>query len=170
MKRLYILRHAPAGKRDPERWPNDDDRPVSQPGRRKMQAAARGIEKLGIEPRLILTSPLARARQTARLLAMALGPSASCSQVDWLRPETRETETVRRLHEATNGDMVLVGHEPHLTGLMAVLMSPGPDGVRISLKKGGFCRIDFEDEIRPGAGSLIYLLTPRILRRLAPKI
>ena len=63
--RVYLLRHAIAAPRDPERYPTDLDRPLTAEGRRRMKRAAVGMRaaELGID--LVLTSPLARSRQTA---------------------------------------------------------------------------------------------------------
>jgi phosphohistidine phosphatase SixA len=38
---------------------------------------------------------------------------------------------------------------------------------RIELKKGGACLLDFDSDIRRGAGTLLWLMTPRQLRAIA---
>jgi len=63
------------------------------------------------------------------------------------------------------GAVVLVGHEPDLGQLAAMLIGSIP----LPLKKAGACAIAFDDRVAPGAGSLCWLATRKLLRRLAPK-
>jgi len=66
--RLYLLRHAIAAPHDPARWADDRERPLTADGIRRMKRAARGIRRLGIRFELILSSPLTRALETARIV------------------------------------------------------------------------------------------------------
>ena len=45
---IYLLRHAIAETRDPERYPVDADRPLTREGRSRMARAARGMRSLGL--------------------------------------------------------------------------------------------------------------------------
>ena len=62
--KLYLLRH---GKAD---WPNwnqpDDERPLTEEGKKEVAAVAKFLARLEITP-IILTSPLPRASQTAEI-------------------------------------------------------------------------------------------------------
>src|SRR5256885_16047970 len=71
---IYLLRHAIAETRDPERYPVDANRPLTREGRGRMARAARGMRSLGLRFDLVLTSPLVRARQTARLVVPVFRP------------------------------------------------------------------------------------------------
>ena len=71
---VYLLRHAIAEPLDPERYPVDADRPLTGSGARRMARAARGLRSLGLRFDLVLTSPLVRARQTARLVVPLFRP------------------------------------------------------------------------------------------------
>jgi phosphohistidine phosphatase len=55
---------------------------------------------------------------------------------------------------------MIVGHEPDFSGLIRALT-----GGAAEMKKGGLARID-ADAIEPGAGRLIFLLPPRVLRAI----
>ena len=57
---VYLVRHGVAAEQGPE-FPNDDDRPLTSEGIRKMNEAARGMQRLGLSFDLILSSPLRRA-------------------------------------------------------------------------------------------------------------
>jgi len=73
--RLLVIRHAPAGDREAWSAEGKDDRarPLTAAGRRKMREAANGLARLVPRPAALGTSPLVRARETARLAARALG-------------------------------------------------------------------------------------------------
>src|SRR5438128_1243775 len=70
---LYLVRHAVAVEHGDPAYPNDDDRPLTEKGRRQFRKAAAGFLELVDPPALILTSPLPRAMQTAELLEAAAG-------------------------------------------------------------------------------------------------
>src|SRR4029077_5174065 len=67
---LYVVRHAIAEDTAPSG--GDAARRLTSEGRRKMEQVARGLRALGIEPDVILTSPLVRAVETTRIVVAAL--------------------------------------------------------------------------------------------------
>src|SRR5262245_36364533 len=70
---ILLFRHGPAGKADPARWPDDRVRPLTRRGVKRTTLAARGIATLVEKIDLVVTSPLIRAAETARLLAEQVG-------------------------------------------------------------------------------------------------
>ncbi len=166
--RVIILRHGPAGERDAQRWPDDDKRPLSDRGEERTLAAARGLIRIEPGLRLVVTSPLVRAEQTARILAEAAS-GVPCKVLEALRPAGSHRAIVEFLAALRPADNVvaLVGHEPDLGRLAGVLVFGTP--MAIALKKAGACAIDFEARVKLGAGSMRWMLTPRLLRRLAGK-
>src|SRR5215210_6289711 len=70
---LLLIRHAHAGNRDPERWPDDRDRPLTDKGRKVQRDVSRFLRKRDLVPTLVLSSPWARAAETAEILARELG-------------------------------------------------------------------------------------------------
>ena len=71
---------------------------------------------------------------------------------------------LRTLIEADH--VAIVGHEPGLSGLVALLLTGSAEGLRLVLKKGGVVALEVRDPGRRGAGTMRWLLTPRQLRRL----
>src|SRR5215211_4559183 len=69
---LLLIRHAHAGDRDPERWPDDRDRPLTDKGRKTHRKVSRALGELDLTPTAVLTSPWARAAGTAGILASEL--------------------------------------------------------------------------------------------------
>jgi len=82
--RLYIVRHAIALPRGTPQI-EDDDRALTEEGIAKMQQAAEGLRGLGYIPELILSSPLLRARQTARIVLEARADAPTLELDDRLR-------------------------------------------------------------------------------------
>jgi phosphohistidine phosphatase len=163
---LYLLRHALAV--DPARFaPRDEERPLSPEGRKKMIRAARGMWKLGLAFDLILTSPLVRAEATADLVAREFSIRRHVRRTDGLKPEAAPRELVR--HLAALGGMqsvLLVGHEPQLGHLLAMLLGVRPPH-RFKLKKGALCRLEVEELKWGSCARLEWLLTCRQLGQLA---
>ena len=61
--------------------------------------------------------------------------------------------------------IALVGHEPDLGELAAHLIGAGAP---LPFKKGGICRIDVgTSRVAQRAASLIWFVTPKVLRELA---
>ena len=82
---LYLVRHAIAAERGPE-WPDDTKRPLTHKGIARMRQLVEGLEDLGVELDLILTSPLLRARQTADLVHQGLGGATPLEETTVLAP------------------------------------------------------------------------------------
>jgi len=165
---LYILRHGVAGRRDPRKYPRDERRPLTADGRTRMHRAARGMKALGLNFHVILTSPLTRCRQTARIVARALDHAPDPVVVEALAPGGAMKELLAAIPAVKESESVLlVGHEPDLSSLAARLLVPARVDLDVELKKGALCRIDFQGPPRPGAGRLVQLLSPRALRLMA---
>jgi phosphohistidine phosphatase len=165
--RVILFRHGPAGTRDADRWPDDGLRPLTSRGEERTYGAASSLARLEPEIRVILTSPLLRAAQTARALEGVLG-DAAVETLEALRPGGSYREIIKELGRFADAESVaLVGHEPDLGKLAGTLVFGAPSA--LPLKKAGACAIRFEGAIRPGAGRIAWFLTPRMLRRLGRK-
>jgi phosphohistidine phosphatase len=165
--RIYLFRHGPAGSRDPSRWPDDSLRPLSARGFERTGVAARGLARLESHATAVLSSSLARAMQTAKLLQQALELAAPVETLEALEPGGSYRGVIQRLQEFKANDSVfLVGHEPDLGKLAGVLLFGAPAST-LPLKKAGACVVQFDGPLKPGAGRLHLFLPPKILRRMA---
>jgi phosphohistidine phosphatase len=147
---LWLLRHGDAeshGSRP------DFERRLTERGGRQSRAAGRALARLGVRFDHVFTSPRVRALDTARLV---------CAELD-LEPVVHaplggdfdERDAAELLAATADGGAVLlVGHEPGLSGIVAALTS-----ARIEMKKGGIAAI------RDGA--LLVLLRPREIELVA---
>lgn len=163
--RVILFRHAPAEARDPERWPDDDERPLTARGVQRARRAARGIAKLERGITCVLSSPAARARATADVLAAVLGGDLAVEDHASLAPGGSWRATLKRLaHESPESVVVLVGHEPDLGRLAGVLLFGAPTA--LPLKKAGAGSLEL-DRPTPGGGHLRWWLPPRALSAFA---
>ena len=156
---LYFLRHAKAHARGPKFRP-DSKRPLTREGEKKMREVARGMKKLDLTFDLILTSPYARALRTAEILAEVYR-SKKLFATSHLRAEAGTSEIIQEINEnfASLKNLVLVGHEPHMSGLISVLLTGSPD-TAIELKKAGLCFLSVKDPRHGKCATLEWLLNP----------
>jgi phosphohistidine phosphatase len=154
---LCLLRHAHAGDRAAWDRP-DEERPLTDKGRRQAERIGRLLAAAGFVPDAVLTSPLVRARETAEIVAGLLDLAVG---VDPRLGEPLDLGTVDAIL-ADAGDArrpILVGHDPDFSDLVSELV-----GAPIPMRKGALARIDVELPLEPGAGELRWLLPPDVLR------
>ncbi len=165
--KLYLLRHGVAVERGTPGFRVDSDRPLTPKGERGMKRIAAGIRALDFVPRVILSSPYVRARRTAEIVASELGISEDLKFSKHLAANADPTALVDELTQdfATCASVMLVGHEPYMSGLISVLISGDSDSVLV-FKKGGLCRLDIDSLEYGRCGTMDWLLTPRQLKRL----
>jgi phosphohistidine phosphatase len=165
--KIYVVRHAiavPHGTPGVE----EDQRPLTPEGVKKMQKAALGLRALEVEPGLVLSSPLPRARQTAEILVEQLSGKPRLQFSNALAPGGRRADLYEELSRLKTVDAMLVGHQPSL-GEIAGEIVWGSAEHYLELKKGGACAIDLE-QLRPKPrGTLVWLATPAMLREVARK-
>jgi phosphohistidine phosphatase len=165
---LYIVRH---GIADPPGTPgiDDCDRALTDEGVSKMKQIAAGLYQSGWTPEIILSSPLVRARQTAKILFQAFGKGIELKIFPALAPGGVRGELFREIGSLEKKEinrLMIVGHQPSL-GEIAGEIAFGSSKHYIELKKGGVCTIELESVQGIPKGRLVELLTPSILRRLA---
>jgi len=154
--KLYLLRHGSAEERHEGK--SDRERKLTQEGIAEMEGVARGISRLVGELDLILSSPLVRALETAKIVAAEIrvlgGPvqvsnNLASGAFDW-----------RSLHKLlaempSEHRVMLVGHEPDFSEMVRELT-----GGVVEMRKAGLAYIDLY-RLEPGGGVLRWLLTPR---------
>jgi phosphohistidine phosphatase len=121
--KLYVMRHGSA--QDEADSGIDSDRALTAAGRSRVRAVARALVEAGEEPLAIVTSPLVRAVQTAEIVALSTAAGEKDGAVT-VRREMAPGGDVARLARdlADHGAkrVMLVGHEPDLSGLLAALL------------------------------------------------
>jgi phosphohistidine phosphatase len=133
---LYILRHADAETEAVR----DDLRELSEKGRNQAHKVGRFFSEHAIEPDTILTSPLIRAKQTARIIAEQIHLEDRIVVEDFIKCGMTPSVAfsgLRRYREASN--VLLVGHEPDLSQLVGALIH-APTG-NIHVRKATLIKI-----------------------------
>ena len=165
---LLIVRHGPAGNAvEKAAWKRsgrpDAERPLTKDGKRRTRAAARGLARVVDSVDLVATSPWTRAAQTAELVAKAL--DAKTIACPALIPGSALVDALEWLKTRREKNLVLVGHDPHLSRLASWLMT-GEDHTILRLKKPQALLLEMKS-FEPGGAELVWSLPPRQLRALA---
>ena len=127
---IYLIRHAHAMKGE-----DDAARTLSPKGRKQIKGMAAFLRRGGLlQAAEFWHSPLVRSRDTATLLIKGLGVRVKQVEVSGIGPEADPAVMVRRLKKVRR-PVAVVGHEPHLSGLAAHLLTEGDCHPVIIFKK-----------------------------------
>jgi len=161
--RIVLFRHGPAERRDARRWPDDARRPLTARGVERTERAARGLKRAFSITR-VGSSPLVRCMQSAEILRRVLAATPPVEVIPALAPGGSYRELIEALQARKSGETIaLVGHEPDL-GKLAAVMIFGAPAASLPLKKAGACMIEFTARPESGKGRLQAFLPPRLLR------
>lgn len=161
--KLYFLRHGIA--EDPRAGLPDARRALTPEGEAQMRAVGRGMEALGLRFDAILTSPLARARQTAEIAARELGQGERVREEPALASGAGLPDLARALEgQPETARLLLVGHEPDFSEMIGALIGGGS----VRVKKASLACVEAL-RVRSGSGELRWLLKPEHLCRLGDR-
>lgn len=162
---LYLLRHGDAVDRLTGGYARDEDRPLTDQGKREARAAALALRALDARIAQVISSPLVRAVQTARIVAEIIEPTRGHTIEHTLAPGGAPEAIAASLD--TNGAddaLLLVGHMPDL-GELAGWLAWNEPLATLPFRTGGLCRITATRPIAPG-GDLRWFMPPKILRSI----
>ena len=159
---IYFIRHGIAA--DPADYSCDEDRPLIPKGREKTLVVAQKLKQIGVKFDLILTSPLIRAQETAKIL-LAVGLSSVLEEFSPLAPNGDIQEFLQRWetfdYGQTEGAIALVGHQPDLTN-WAEQFIWGEIQEKLVLKKAGIIGLSVPPVASPlGQSQLLLLTSPK---------
>ena len=105
--------------------------------------------------------------ETAEIVARVFGLEKALEVAPELTPHGNPRKLMDSLANThrKHRSVVLVGHEPYLSSLISLLLS-GDTSLGIRLKKGGICKLTFENPVYGQCATLEWLLTPRLTRGL----
>ena len=152
--KLYLVRHAAAIARSQKTA--EENRYLTIRGRKYFRLTAQRMAKKKEMPDVIVTSPLARALQTAEILSEALDFQGEVVVSPELAPGL-DVAGLRRIIASFKGSrgLALVGHEPdtgEVTGELLKLAQP------FSLKKGMIVCLKMGSGKQKGKASLKWIL------------
>lgn len=158
MIELLLVRHADAG--DPLAWSGPDaDRPLSRKGRKQAERLAAMLGSLRSAPDALVSSPKARAAQTAEVLGAALGIEVRLHE-GLAGPLDLETLAAILADNGQPRRPIIVGHDPDMSDLASELV-----GSAVTLRKGALARIDLAERPAAGEGVLRWLVPPELFAR-----
>lgn len=156
---LWLLRHAEPEERSASG--RDEDRQLTAAGLAQAEAAGRGLAAVSNGIRLMLTSPYARARQTAEAVAKALGVPVRPTRA--LEPGQGPEAVLSEIEESGEESVLLVGHAPLLGHLLGRLVTGSRDG-DVPLSKASAAWVTYEGLER--RSRLRAILPAQVLERL----
>lgn len=163
---LILMRHGIAEDGMP-----DEARRLTPKGKARVALMASMLEKLDVLPDLVLTSPRARARETAEVVRRELGLKPEAVVMDALDFHHGWSSFAAALSEATarldpSATVLACGHQPQF-GRLATAALLGEER-EMDVKKASLMGIRFEAGPALGAGSLRFYLTPAMAKAAKP--
>ncbi len=161
--RVFLLRHAEAVPGTP-----DASRDLSPHGQRQVAALAKGPGRVVLAAvHAIEHSPLVRAVRTAQLLRLATESRLPLKVLGGLEPEADPRATAVQLGKSRRSRL-LVGHNPHLAELSALLLGLPDGGEAVRFRKAGLMaleRVAKPTRLHPyGRWSLLWMLPPDLAK------
>lgn len=126
---LYLVRH---GKAEP--GIEDAARPLTPAGRKAVRRMADRLAGTGMHIARLETSDLVRAKETAEILAAALG--GTVVEADDLYPSANVERVVQRLPTDQREPLMLVGHLPFMGRLATSLLTGNPSAQLLRFRTG----------------------------------
>lgn len=157
MQELILLRHAeavPAAAGD-----DDRERTLSPRGEQEAQAAGRWLAAHGVRPDRLLCSPAQRTRRTAELAAHALAHAAAIGLAEEVYDATPGELLALLDQHADARSVLLVGHNPGIERLVALLVEGRSDEFR-GMPPAGLAVLHLQGELEPGSARLDAFWSP----------
>lgn len=172
---LLLVRHAQAAEQSATHYPDDTMRPLVPKGRKVQARMSRALRRRELIPSRVYSSPWKRSWQTARVLIeetglpkaarIACASLAEAPDLAKIAEEVGEFGAVGAVGEtgAAGGDEIiaLVGHEPWMSELAALLLTGRSGGLGVDFPKSGVMGIETPGLLaEPGAATLRFFLVP----------
>jgi len=158
--RLYLVRHGKA-----ELGPLDADRRLSERGRVDVEAMAQHLADQDIRVARVVHSGLARARETAEILASQLAPGPTpgqaLEQMAGIEP-WGDVKAFAKAIKRWDTDTMVCGHEPFMGEAASLLMCGDAHAGLVAVKTGTVMAL--ERAHYSSGWHLRWMLTPRVVR------
>src|SRR5205807_4025045 len=154
--RLYLVQHG-AAKSEAE----DPQGGLTEEGQRTVERMADFLAALRLPLDRIEHSEKLRARQTAEILAARLRPAEGARQIAGIAPND-DVEPMRARLAKESKNLMLVGHLPYLSRLVARLLGLPTDKQVVRFQMGGVVRLEREEN---EDWIIRWVVTPNLLFR-----
>ncbi len=153
--RLFILRHADA---EAEGHRSDVDRELTTEGIAEAECVANAASIMKLNFTAILTSPTARSKSTAEIIAKQF-PSVRIQVMEHLLSSAEPQNLFRELQSyPRDSRLLLVTHKPFISRCIANLINMTSES-KISVGKASLSCIEVGSPVQHGAGVLLWILT-----------
>ena len=156
---LYICRHGIAVELG-DGVTRDAERPLTPEGKRKLNQIGKALNLLETNIELVVSSPYVRAIETAEILYESLHVQNAMEVTEELTPNGNVRQLLALLRKLHPKSVLVVGHEPYLSSLIALLVSGNPDAA-ILMKKGSIGKLVANRLEFGRCACLEWLLTPK---------
>jgi phosphohistidine phosphatase len=153
---VHLLRHGTA--EDIQAGGGDFARKLTPAGREEVRQAIERV-RAAIAPTLILSSPFARAVETAQIVAEVVGYKGNIVQTGALEPTAAPHQVWQEIRSRPDeAQILLAGHEPLLSQLTAYLLNCPT--LHVDMRKATLVRIDIDRFGGKPCGLLEWFLPP----------
>ncbi len=158
---LYLLRHGDAVQ---STTLSDSERPLSELGRQQAHIVGAFLHSLGIPVDKVISSPLVRAVETATIVGSHLNVK-EMEKTEYLVPGSRKKQLFDLLNTDPPKAVLLVGHEPHLSQTVSLLLT-GTESLPLEFKKCALACLLASDPLRIGHAALQWFTIPDHMKLL----
>jgi phosphohistidine phosphatase len=151
---VYLVQHGEAKSEE-----EDPQRKLTDKGIDEVQKVANFLCPLKLTVNAVWHSGKPRARETAELLAKAIGALDRIVQHEGLGPKDQVTATKAEL-EQTGGDVMIVGHLPFLGKLVGLLVTRNEEDEIVEFQFGSVVCV----EQRDGLWKVAWMIRPVMLQ------
>jgi phosphohistidine phosphatase len=164
MKTLYLTRHAKSSWDDPN--VEDIDRSLKSTGIQDAYLMGKHLKSKGISPEIILTSPAARAINTAVIFASQFNYPPEEIKIFQKIYESAPNDIIEAVLSAkTKANSIMIfGHDPSLTNLVFQLTGKELEKIPTSATAGIELQINDWNELSSAEGKFLFLEKPKELR------
>ncbi len=157
---IYLMQHGVCLSKE-----LDMDEPLSPVGRETVQKSAEAMVRLGLSCEMLLHSPKTRSRQTADILAKALGlPDSMRRETEHVKSMALVEATVSYLRDLGVSSACIAGHMPHI-GLLVGHVITGGAKAAVKVENAGLICLEIKD-FTPAFGTLVWCLPQKHLHLL----
>lgn len=157
---LLFLRHGIALERGSP-GVSDWDRPLTEKGRKRLNAVLEVLQSLDLPIEAILSSPLLRAYQTAEMARDHLSLPRDPEIDDNLKPGGSLQSFLKGIQARREEGILITGHEPDFSLWMERLLG-GENSGSIVMKKGGLAHFSLDWHGAHLEAQLHFLMPPRL--------
>lgn len=161
--KLIFVRHGLAEGHFSQNQDKDFERELTEEGIKRLKKTFKLFQKVSPKIDVIFSSPLARAIQSAEIF-WEYYPEADLElmgDLDILDNPLHLVEYISFL--PADGTYAFVGHDPHLTTVIASLLALHPEHDFMTIKKGGICIL--EGRMWEGF-TMELLISPKFLKEI----